>query len=92
MKNALRVMGVLEALSVVALMGIAMPMKYLMGMTEATKWPGTIHGFLFMGYLGFAYAVAERESWSTRQRWMAFLASVAPLGTLVFDWKYLKER
>ena len=93
-KKTFRILGLLEALSIIALFGIAMPMKYWFTFPEATRIPGLVHGILFLGYIGLATQLAAREQWSKKQLYHAYLAGVAPLGTLVFDWKYLhgKER
>ena len=44
----LRIMGFLEGLSNVVLFCIAMPVKYGLGIKEAVKYPGWVHGILFV--------------------------------------------
>lgn len=92
LKNLFRSVGLLEALSFLILVCIAMPLKYRLGMAEATKIPGMAHGLLFMLYIGLALQQSEKESWSKKQLCLAFLASMVPFGTLVFDWKFLSAR
>jgi len=89
-KKTFRILGLLEALSIIALFGIAMPLKYGFGILGATQIPGLIHGIFFMGYVALATQLATQEQWPRKQLFHAYLASVAPLGTLVFDRKYLQ--
>ena len=42
--------GMMEGLSFLLLMGVAMPLKYFAGMPAAVKWTGWIHGILFIVY------------------------------------------
>lgn len=88
-ERTFRLFGILEAISIVALFGVAMPMKYAYGVKEATQVPGLVHGLLFIGYVVLATVLANQERWSKKQLGYAYLASVVPLGTLAFDWKYL---
>jgi integral membrane protein len=91
MKNFFRTVAILEALSFILLLAVAMPMKYWMGMPEATRAPGMIHGILFLVYLVLAHVLAEKENWGRSQLIHAYLASFLPLGTLIFDRKYMKH-
>ena len=90
MKKILRTVGVLEAISFLVLLGVAMPMKYYLGVPEATKVPGMVHGMLFLAYIGLVLQVSENEGWARKQFWLACIASVLPLGTLIFDFKFLR--
>lgn len=90
-EKTFRILGILEALSVIALFGIAMPLKYAFEISDATRIPGLIHGILFISYVGLATQLAVQEQWSKKRLSHAYLASVLPLGTLVFDWKYLRK-
>jgi integral membrane protein len=91
MKKLFRLIGWMEALSFLALLGIAMPMKYFYEMPTATKVPGMVHGLLFMAYIVLASQVAQKDQWSKKQLWVAYLASILPLGTLLFDYKYFRS-
>lgn len=92
MRKAFRILGLLEALSIVALFGVAMPMKYVFEVPGATQIPGLVHGMLFLGYVALATVLADKDQWSRKQLMHAYIAGVAPLGTLVFDRKYLSEK
>lgn len=89
MKQAFRVVGYLEALSFVLLVGVAMPLKYFYEMPAATKVPGMAHGLLFILYVFMAMEMASKEQWPKKKLYIAWLASLLPFGTVVFDRKFL---
>jgi len=92
MGRAFRLLGLLEALSIVALFGVAMPMKYMFDVPGATQIPGMVHGMLFLAYIAFATILADKEQWSRKQLVHAYIAGVAPLGTLVLDRKFFSGK
>ncbi len=92
MRNLFRKLGLLEALSFIVLVGVAMPLKYKFGILDATRIPGMAHGLLFIAYVALAFQRSDAENWPKSQLSWALLASVLPFGTLVFDWKFLRER
>ena len=47
----LTVMGYLEGTSFLLLLGIAMPLKYMLGISEAVTYIGMAHGALFIAYI-----------------------------------------
>jgi integral membrane protein len=89
-RKYLKFAGYLEAISCVLLFAIAMPLKYNFAIPSATKVPGLIHGILFLFYITLATRVAFEEGWGKKQLLDAYFASVFPLGTLLYDKKYLK--
>ena len=91
MKKIFRFIGILEALSFLTLVGIAMPLKYYYGMHSATQTPGMLHGLLFIAYVGLATYLAAQEKWPSSQLGWAYGASLFPLGTLLFDRAFLKN-
>jgi len=63
-----------------------MVFKYLVvGDDIGVKIFGPIHGALFLLYLAVTVLVCRRLRWSTATTVLAFIASVPPLGTLVFE-------
>jgi integral membrane protein len=46
--RSLRRMSALEGASLLALLGVAMPLKYALGLPVATRLAGTLHGLLFL--------------------------------------------
>lgn len=88
----LRVIGFTEGLSYLLLLGIAMPMKYLMDMPAAVKYVGWIHGLLFIGYVTALGAAALAHRWSLWLIVKALLAAVLPFGPFVFDRELRREQ
>ena len=86
-----RMIALAEGISFLTLLGIAMPMKYFMGMPEVVRVVGSIHGGLFMLYVGLLAVVHFRHRWSLLFSLYAFVASIIPFGTFVLD-KQLREK
>ncbi len=80
-----------EGYSYLALLGLAMPLKYLAGIPQAVSIVGSVHGFLFvaMGLL----ALEVRQEAKHPFTWVitAFLASIIPFGTFFWDRKWKEE-
>ena len=80
-----------EGISFLTLLFIAMPMKYFMGMPEVVRVVGSIHGGLFVLYVGLLAMLHFRQRWSFSFSLYALLASVIPFGTFMLD-KQLREK
>lgn len=87
----LRAIGMLEGLSFLILLGIAMPLKYMAGYPEAVKVVGSLHGLFFVLYLFAVAHVTFVHRWSILRVFGAFVASILPFGTFVLDAKLKKE-
>lgn len=83
-------LGRLEGLSLIALMFLAMPMKYLMNNPEPVKHLGRTHGGLFIAYVLVAAMIAEKQNWDSKKLRMSWLYSCLPFGTFIFEKKYMK--
>jgi len=88
--SLLRKAGIAEGISFLVLIGIAMPLKYLLHQPMAVKICGWIHGILFVTFLFLAYEVKTDRNRSLKWFATAFLAAIIPTGTFFFD-KKLKE-
>ena len=80
-----------EGVSFLTLLCIAMPMKYFMGMPEVVRVVGSIHGALFVLYVGLLAMLHVRQRWSFMFSLYALVASVIPFGTFILD-KHLREK
>ena len=87
----LRIIGLAEGISLLLLMGIAMPLKYMMGMPEATKVIGMIHGLLFVVYVLLVIMAAIELNWKFKRTFFLLIASVIPFGTIYADRKIFKQ-
>ncbi len=90
MKKSFKLISYAEAISFLVLMFVAMPMKYLMDMPEAVKYPGWIHGILFVTYVIILVLLASEEKWSIKTTILGFIASLLPFGPFVFH-NYLNK-
>ncbi len=84
-----RQIGWAEGLSLLLLLGVAMPLKYIAGIPEATKVIGAIHGGLFLLYNYVAVQLTAEENWRPQKMLWAFVLSCVPFGTFIFERKFL---
>ncbi len=89
--SRLRVIGNIEGISYLLLLGIAMPLKYMAGMPGAVKIAGSIHGFLFVGFMVALAHVWRTEKWSIKKLALAFILSLVPFGTFYLDKQIRQE-
>ena len=88
----LRLLGILEGISTLLLLFIAMPAKYFFGRPELVRSVGMIHGRLFLLFVGMTFVVAERLNWRFwKITWKILLASVIPFATFYVDATILKR-
>lgn len=91
MIKTFRIISLAEGVSLLTLLFIAMPLKYLMGIPEAVKAVGWIHGILFIVYVVVLVLVEIWYRWSLLLFLGAFIASLIPFGTFILD-KELRKR
>ncbi len=88
--KSFRLISILEGLSFLILLGIAMPLKYIYNIPEAVQAIGMAHGILFILYLFGAFFMKQKLSWSFQTLLIVILCSVLPFGPFYADKKYLK--
>ena len=81
----LRWVGLLEGVSFLLLLFVAMPLKYAAGRPEAVRWVGMTHGVLFIAFVILVLVVASQRRWGIKWIGAAVLASLLPFGTFVLD-------
>lgn len=81
----LRLLAILEGISLLVLLFIAMPLKYHYGMPEAVTMAGRTHGALFLVFSGMLMVVSQRQAWPDRFSFQVFLASMIPFASFVMD-------
>lgn len=86
-----RIISIVEGISFLLLLGVAMPLKYAAGIEEATKYPGWAHGLLFVAYMFALIDVAIVKRWPFKWIALGFIASLLPFGPFVFDKKILDK-
>ena len=82
-----RGVGMIEGVSYLLLLCIAMPLKYFAGMPEAVWYVGLTHGVLFISYAAVAFLAWGRGQLPDKLLGYAALASVLPFGPFVIDRK-----
>jgi len=91
MKNVFRLVSLLEGVSYLLLLFIAVPVKYFGENESFVKMLGMPHGLLFIAYLILAIMLKYELEWESKTFWMILAASVIPFGTFYIDRKYLKN-
>ncbi len=84
-----RIISVLEALSFLLLLGIAMPLKYIWDIPEMVQIVGMAHGVLFLLYIAGAVYMSQVLNWSVKILAIVVLCSILPFGPFYADRKYL---
>ena len=87
----MRLISIIEGVSFLILLGIAMPLKYIAGIPEVTSIVGAAHGVLFILYGLAAFALMLALKLSPLWFLGAMLASVIPFGTFWLESR-LKRR
>lgn len=80
-----RLVGMLEGISFLILLGIAMPLKYMMDMPMAVRVTGMAHGVLFLLFLLVIFQAWGNKALTTKQSALAFVASLIPFGPFLID-------
>lgn len=81
-----------EGLSLIALLFIAMPLKYIWDSPEYVKVVGMAHGLLFVAYVFLAVMTKFELNWKGKTFLIVLAASVIPFGTFYVDKKYLSNK
>ncbi len=92
MEKMFRIVGILEGLSFLLLLFIAMPLKYMFDEPLAVTYLGRGHGFLFLAYVALALNLTVAGTWPTKRLLGAILAAVLPFGPFVFEKKFLPAK
>jgi integral membrane protein len=75
----------LEGLSFLILLGIAMPLKYVFDFPLAVTYVGWVHGLLFIIYIYAVFPTARSLKWEFGRTFFALFASILPFGPFIFD-------
>ncbi|MEX6626625.1 DUF3817 domain-containing protein [Tenacibaculum pacificus] len=89
MINIFKIVSLLEGISYILLLFIAVPIKYLQGNAEYVKMLGMPHGVLFVAYIIIAIMLKFELNWSAKTFGIVSILSILPFGTF-FVGKYLK--
>ena len=91
MLKSFRLLSLIEGLSLITLLFIAMPMRYQLGIDFV--WPvGMAHGVLWLAYVLVSLLVSHLRKWSVGAWLLALLCSVVPFGFLLLDARLRREQ
>jgi integral membrane protein len=80
-----RVMAYVVGTALLALVFVAMPLKYLAHDESVISVVGPLHGSLYIVYLVVAFDLAHRNRWSVPQTLLLLLAGTVPFLTFVVE-------
>ncbi len=83
--------ALLEGISYVVLLGIAMPLKYFFDLPLAVKIVGWAHGILFMLYIILLLQCWMHYQWSLKRVTVYFIASLLPIVPFIIERKLTEE-
>jgi len=88
----LRIIGFLEGISLLVLVFIGVPMKYMFDNPTLSKSLGPIHGAIFILFVLNTFSVGIEQNWKFRTTtWKVLAACFIPFGTFYIDSKILKK-
>ena len=90
MNKLFRITALLEGVSYILLLFIAVPIKYLFNDPTYVKLLGMPHGILFVGYIILSVVGKNKFNWSYFEFFIISAASLVPFGTFYVDRKYLR--
>ncbi|GAB3011711.1 DUF3817 domain-containing protein [Spirosoma pulveris] len=87
----LRLIGFLEGISLLVLLGIAVPLKYAFANPSLVRAIGPVHGLLFLLFALNTLQVGIEQRWRFATTWKVLLGCVIPFGTFYIDRKILSH-
>jgi integral membrane protein len=84
--------SLIEGISFLVLLFIAMPLKYIYDLPMAVTVVGWIHGVLFVIYIYVVFPTASKLKWDFSRTLFALIASVLPFGPFIFDHNLRKSQ
>ena len=92
MTRFFKIIATLEGISLLVLLFVAMPLKYIWEMPEVVRMVGMAHGLLFIGYIILAIMLKIEDNWAWKKFLIICVASVIPFGTFYIEAKYFKTK
>ncbi|MBL4795227.1 MAG: DUF3817 domain-containing protein [Pseudomonadales bacterium] len=87
----LRVVGLLEGITLVLLVGVAVPMKYIYLLPTGVSLLGPIHGLVFILYVVLLLENSAAGVFTRRESLRALLSCAVPFGTFFNDASICKK-
>jgi integral membrane protein len=83
--SRLRIIGLIEGISFLVLLGVAMPLKYFAGLPQAVTVVGWIHGLLFITFCVAPTQAHQEAKWTLWRTGGVLIAALLPFGPFVID-------
>ena len=87
----LRIASMLEGISYLFLLFVAMPMKYAAGQPLWVSWAGRVHGGLFVLLLLVLLRCALARGWNMQQALRVLGFALVPFGAFFLDREFARE-
>lgn len=91
MLNNFRILSLIEGVSLLVLLFVAMPGKYYFGYFDIIFIVGMTHGILWLAYSTFSLLVSHKRNWSVGYWLIVLFASILPFACFMLDVKLRKE-
>jgi len=88
-KKVFKYVSILEGLSFLLLLFIAMPLKYIWSMPQMVQQVGMAHGVLFIAYVIGAIWLFRPLNWNFKELLVVLGCSLVPFGPFYIEKKYL---
>ncbi|UJH91774.1 DUF3817 domain-containing protein [Antarcticibacterium sp. 1MA-6-2] len=92
LENQIRIfrwISILEGISFLVLLFLAMPLKYFFDLPQMVRVVGMAHGILFVAYVLGAFIMYKPLNWQKQTLAIALACSVVPFGPFYIEKKYL---
>ncbi|WP_162342814.1 DUF3817 domain-containing protein [Cyclobacterium salsum] len=86
-----RIISLTEGTSMLVLVFIAMPLKWIFELPDMVNYVGWIHGILFIVYVLVLFPTSRKLRWSFQNALFGLIAAVLPFGPFLFDRKLRKQ-
>jgi len=90
MIKTFKIIAILEGVSLLMILFITMPLKYVFDQGLPNQIIGMGHGFLFLAYVVLAILVKSELNWNFKTFLIVLACSVIPFGTFWMERKYLE--
>ncbi|MFS0788524.1 DUF3817 domain-containing protein [Shouchella sp. 1P09AA] len=81
----------IEGISLILLVFLAMPLKYIWNIPEFVSVVGMAHGVLFIAYMLFVVNFFFSKQWTLKTSVLATLASIVPFGPFILEKRIIKN-
>lgn len=89
--RGLRIASLVEGLTLLALVAVAVPLKHLAGWPHGVTWMGPLHGLAFLAYAWMAVEAVSAGGWRRAEALRLFGSALVPGGAF-FNIGWLRRK